>query len=90
MCETSEELYKEAESRPGGWRGMREFRVKDKYALSKHVMHFELEPTDGTKKGPSGPTPKCPTMRSKSITLPNNFLKELFLFTLHNGYINKK
>mmetsp|Transcript_2195 Transcript_2195/g.3743 ORF Transcript_2195/g.3743 Transcript_2195/m.3743 type:complete len:418 (+) Transcript_2195:73-1326(+) len=42
-----EELYKEAESRPGGWRGMRDFRVKDKYALSKHVMHFELAPVDG-------------------------------------------
>mmetsp|Transcript_62650 Transcript_62650/g.149444 ORF Transcript_62650/g.149444 Transcript_62650/m.149444 type:complete len:423 (-) Transcript_62650:74-1342(-) len=42
-----EELYKEAESKLGGWRGMREFRVKEKYALSKRVMHFELEPVDG-------------------------------------------
>jgi len=42
-----EEIYKDVESRPGGWRGVRKFVVTEKTVRSKHITSFTFEPTDG-------------------------------------------
>jgi len=42
-----EEIYKDVESRAGGWRGIREFVVTEKTVMSKHITSFTFEPTDG-------------------------------------------
>lgn len=42
-----EEIYKEVESRPGGWRGMRKFVVADKTVRAAHITSFTFEPADG-------------------------------------------
>eukprot|EP01062_Namystynia_karyoxenos_P035990 TRINITY_DN2625_c0_g1_i3.p1 TRINITY_DN2625_c0_g1~~TRINITY_DN2625_c0_g1_i3.p1 ORF type:complete len:457 (+),score=193.11 TRINITY_DN2625_c0_g1_i3:53-1372(+) len=42
-----EEIYKEAESKPGGWRGERMFVVADKEAKSSRVTEFAFAPEDG-------------------------------------------
>mmetsp|Transcript_100747 Transcript_100747/g.260285 ORF Transcript_100747/g.260285 Transcript_100747/m.260285 type:complete len:446 (+) Transcript_100747:65-1402(+) len=45
--EREEALYKEVESKPGGWRGMRKFVVKEKEVQSKVITKFTFAPTDG-------------------------------------------
>jgi len=42
-----EEIYKDVESRPGGWRGTREFLVIEKTVRSAHITSFTFEPADG-------------------------------------------
>ncbi|CAE7270777.1 hmp [Symbiodinium sp. KB8] len=42
-----EELYKEAESKPGGWRGMRKFTLAEKTARSSVITEFTFRPVDG-------------------------------------------
>lgn len=41
------QLYREAADQPGGWRGWREFVVKEKHPESTVVTSFILEPADG-------------------------------------------
>jgi nitric oxide dioxygenase len=47
MIGAEEGLYKEAEQRPGGWRGWRNFVVRHKRAESEVITSFFLEPEDG-------------------------------------------
>ncbi|EJY54676.1 putative serine protein kinase, PrkA [Alicyclobacillus hesperidum URH17-3-68] len=42
-----QELYREAAEQPGGWRGFREFIVRDKVKESEAITSFYLEPADG-------------------------------------------
>ncbi|CAE7236299.1 hmp [Symbiodinium sp. CCMP2456] len=42
-----EELYKEAESKPGGWRGMRKFTLAEKTTRSSVITEFTFRPVDG-------------------------------------------
>merc|ERR1719436_2011093 len=42
-----EEIYKDVESRPGGWRGIRRFIVREKQVKSNHITSFTFEPADG-------------------------------------------
>merc|ERR1719215_163925 len=42
-----EEIYKEAEKKAGGWRGMRKFKVQEKVKVSKNIIKFTFAPVDG-------------------------------------------
>jgi len=42
-----EEIYKEVESGPGGWRGTRKFTVAGKESKSRFVTEFVFSPVDG-------------------------------------------
>ena len=42
-----EELYKEAESKPGGWRGVRKFSLAEKVVRSSVITEFTFKPVDG-------------------------------------------
>jgi len=42
-----EELYQAAESKPGGWRGMRKFSLVEKTSRSSVVTEFTFKPVDG-------------------------------------------
>lgn len=42
-----EELYAEAEAKPGGWRGERDFVLSGKLVKSKTVIEFTFSPMDG-------------------------------------------
>ncbi|PHM46254.1 flavohemoglobin [Xenorhabdus mauleonii] len=44
-----EEIYQDGESLAGGWRGVRQFRVKQKQPQSDVITSFEFEPVDGGK-----------------------------------------
>lgn len=47
MHTREEELYKMAEERRGGWRGVKEFKLAKKREVSKSCMEFTFEPVDG-------------------------------------------
>jgi len=42
-----EQIYKEVESQPGGWRGHRKFTMSEKVVKSKNITSFTLTPSDG-------------------------------------------
>jgi len=42
-----EEIYKASEAAPGGWRGMRDFRVAAKTMISEDVVQINLASKDG-------------------------------------------
>ncbi|MDX7989108.1 NO-inducible flavohemoprotein [Xenorhabdus sp. 12] len=44
-----EEIYQDGESLAGGWRGVRQFRVKQKRPQSDVITSFEFVPVDGGK-----------------------------------------
>lgn len=48
-------LYKEAESTPGGWNGWRKFKVAKKVPESDEITSFYLEPVDGGSIPPFKP-----------------------------------
>jgi nitric oxide dioxygenase len=50
MTTREEELYKMAEARQGGWRGVKDFKVVEKRQVSNACMEFTFEAVDG--KGP--------------------------------------
>jgi len=50
MSAREEELYKMAEARTGGWRGVKEFKVVDKRKVANACMEFTFEAVEG--KGP--------------------------------------
>ena len=47
FIDVEEEMYKEAESKEGGWRGFKDFIVVDKVKESDVITSFYLEPKDG-------------------------------------------
>lgn len=47
LIEREEAIYRARESRPGGWRGRRAFRVVRKQPESEIITSFYLEPEDG-------------------------------------------
>src|SRR5690606_19850118 len=51
LINTEEELYREAESAPGGWRGWKRFVIRRKVPESAEITSFYLYPADG------GPAP---------------------------------
>lgn len=55
LTEREDQLYREAETRPGGWRGIRDFRVSEKREVATGCMAFTFEPVDGS--GPIGFSP---------------------------------
>lgn len=46
MIRREEEIYREVESRPGGWRGTRQFTVAKKRSQSSSITEFEFVPND--------------------------------------------
>mmetsp|Transcript_23101 Transcript_23101/g.41745 ORF Transcript_23101/g.41745 Transcript_23101/m.41745 type:complete len:431 (+) Transcript_23101:55-1347(+) len=44
-----EEIYKQTESLPGGWRGLRKFKVVEKTPKSEVITKFTFAPADGQK-----------------------------------------
>lgn len=42
-----EEIYKKVESLPGGWRGLRKFKLAEKRSKSEVITQFTFEPADG-------------------------------------------
>lgn len=42
-----EELYKQAESRPGGWRGWKEFEIVEKNEIAEGTMYIKMSPVEG-------------------------------------------
>eukprot|EP00658_Telonema_sp_P-2_P078892 TRINITY_DN74_c0_g1_i4.p1 TRINITY_DN74_c0_g1~~TRINITY_DN74_c0_g1_i4.p1 ORF type:complete len:384 (+),score=119.65 TRINITY_DN74_c0_g1_i4:181-1332(+) len=42
-----EKLYQAAESKPGGWRGLREFEIAKQEMMSSTIARITLEPSDG-------------------------------------------
>jgi|EP00927_Polykrikos_kofoidii_P050705 nitric oxide dioxygenase len=42
-----EELYKMAESRQGGWRGVKDFKLANKRSVSNSCVEFTFDPVDG-------------------------------------------
>lgn len=45
--EREEAIYKQVESLPGGWRGMRDFKLVSKEKVSDETFKLEFQPTDG-------------------------------------------
>ncbi|TMW71908.1 NO-inducible flavohemoprotein [Alteribacter natronophilus] len=55
FIETEERMYEEAEEKPGGWRGFREFTVVKKVQESSVITSFYLKPSDGGALPPFEP-----------------------------------
>jgi len=55
LYETESKLYKEAEARSGGWKGIKDFKVVGTRRVAKDCMELTFKPVDG--KGPIDFTP---------------------------------
>jgi len=55
LYETEGKLYKEAEERPGGWKGVKDFRVVGTRSVAKDCVELTFKPVDG--EGPIDFTP---------------------------------
>ena len=49
LKDMEEALYQETESKEGGWRGMREFRLAEKTPVAEDIVRFRFVPVDGGK-----------------------------------------
>jgi nitric oxide dioxygenase len=47
FIEREQQIYQETALRPGGWEGLRAFRISRKQSQSAVICSFELEPVDG-------------------------------------------